>query len=132
MDVKHINWYAKFILGTTLAFVAQTTVAAERDESAAREYVYCGRILAAWETVAELRGSADGASAMRTIRGYLVMAATLRSDGDFLKQEIQNSSQRFKQRFPGSDVPAENRELQAEGERCMSLWQSEVKPLLGF
>lgn len=107
-----------------------TAAAAERDEGAAREYVYCGRVTAAWETVAELRGMADAARGMRTMRSHFVVAATLRSDTEFLKQEIQNSSQRFKQRFPGQDVTAENRELEAEGDRCAGLWKTEVKPLL--
>lgn len=60
------------------------------------------------------------------------MAATVRSDGEFMKLEIERSSQRFKERFSGRDVPAENKELTSEGERCLELFDTEVKPLLGL
>ena len=70
-------------------------IAADRDEVAAREYVYCGRIVAALETASEVMGRADGARMFRSMRSYFVMAATLRSDGEFMKLEIQKSSQRF-------------------------------------
>ncbi|RZJ09162.1 MAG: hypothetical protein EOP39_12150 [Rubrivivax sp.] len=107
-------------------------VAADRDESAAREYVYCGRIVAALESAYELAGRADGVRAFRAMRGFFVMAATVRSDGEFMKLEIERSSQRFKERFSGRDVPAENKELTSEGERCLELFDTEVKPLLGL
>ena len=115
----------KVLLVAALAVGTESTAtAAERDEAAAREYVYCGRVIAAWETISERGGNA--------MRGSFAMAATLRSDTEFLKQEIQNSSLRFKQRFPGHDVPTENRDLESEGDRCAALWKSEVQPLLGL
>ena len=123
----------KVLLVAALAVGTESTAtAAERDEAAAREYVYCGRVIAAWETISERGGNADAARGLRAMRGSFAMAATLRSDTEFLKQEIQNSSLRFKQRFPGHDVPTENRDLESEGDRCAALWKSEVQPLLGL
>ena len=106
--------------------------AADRDEAAAREYVYCGRIVAALESASQAMATSDGARAFRSMRSYFVMAAVLRSDGEFMKLEIQNSSQRFKARFPGQDVPSENKELEAEGSRCIDLFTEGVKPVLGL
>lgn len=127
---------ANFQLATALAVIAlfgwQPVAAADRDEAAAREYVYCGRIVAAWEVASEVRGQTEAARGLRNLRSYFVMAATLRSDPEFMQQEIKTSSQRFKERFPGKDVPAENKELEAEGDRCSNLLVNEVKPLLGL
>lgn len=119
-------------LAPLTVFAQPVASVSERNEAAAREYVYCGRVTAAWETVSELRGKTDDARGLRAIRTYFVMAATLRSDSEFLKQEVQNSSQRFRQRFSGKDVAAENRDLVSEVDRCMMLWMEEVQPLLGL
>jgi hypothetical protein len=125
------RWTALGISAVALLGIS-AAIAADRDEGAAREYVYCGRIVAAMESASEAMGRADGARAFRSMRSFFVTAAVLRSDGEFIKLEVQSSSQRFKARFPGQDVSSENKELEAEVGRCIGLFTTEVKPLLGL
>jgi len=122
--------YARCAAPLSLVFIATLAGAVERDEAKAAEYLYCGRVASVNMSVASQRGDQRTASGFGQMRTHFLLAATLKSDNDFVKKEIPNVLQKFDAQHPNNEGAA--RLLAKETEDCSAIWNNEVRSLIGF
>jgi hypothetical protein len=106
------------------------TVPVARDEAKALEYLDCGRVAAVNMSIAAARGDHDTANGFRQMRTHFLLAATLKSGGDFVKKEIPGIIEKFdaRHRDESKGLPL----LRKETEQCSGTWLNEVRALVGF
>jgi len=124
--VKYVHW----CVALSLVSIATLAGAVERDEAKAAEYLYCGRVASVNMSVASQRGDQRTASGFGQMRTHFLLAATLKSDGDFVKKEIPNVLRKFDAQHPSNEGGA--RLLAKETEDCSAIWSNEVRSLIGF
>ncbi len=122
--------YANVVVALYLGSVASLSNAVERDEAKATEYLYCGRVAAINMGVASQRGDQATANGFRQMRTHFLIAANLRSDGEFVKKEIPNVVRKFDEQHPSD--PTGMALLRKETEDCSAVWNNEVRTLIGF
>ena len=117
-------------LALLLIGAAPFAVAAERDEAKALDYLYCARVMGFNSTMTMQRGDANTANALRQMRTHFLLAATMKSDGEFIKREIANVVQKFDAQHPATDESMTL--LKKETEQCSGVWYNDVRYLVGF
>jgi len=117
-------------LALSLIGAAPLAAAVERDEAKALDYLYCARVMGFNSTFAMQRGDATTANALRQMRTHFLLAATMKSDGEFIKREIPNVVQKFDGQHP--DTAESLTLLKQETEQCSGVWYNDVRYLVGF
>jgi hypothetical protein len=122
--------YAQYAAVASLIFVSTSAGAIERDEAKAADYIYCGRVAAINMSIASQRGDRPTANGFGQMRMHFLIAATLKSDGDFVKKEIPNAIRKFDAQHPNNETSVQL--MKKETEDCSGLWNNEVRSLIGF
>lgn len=122
--------YWSCVVAASLAFAAPFGAAAERDETKATQYLYCGRVAAVNMNIATERGNQRVADGFRQMRTHFLIAATLKSDGEFVKKEIPKVLKKFDEQHLGPEGGAKL--FRKETEECSGIWSNEVRSLIGF
>jgi hypothetical protein len=122
----------KYLLIACLAgLFANAARAAERDETKASQYLYCSSMSAFFITLASKHGDAETANAARQLQTHFLIAATMISDGDYVKEHQEESLKRVIAQAD-RERAGEDGLMMNEFKGCVVTWSKEVKPLIGW
>jgi len=121
----------------SLFLVSSFASAAERDEAKAMNYLYCARVTGVQATLAREGRNAAAANGFGQMRTHFMIAAAMKSDGEFIKREIPNVVQKFDAQHPvntndGAALAKGVALLKKETEECSGAWLSDVRYFIGW